>query len=320
MYKYIYLFMFSMSILSCKEGNKTETTAETDNADTTSIKISLAQWSFHKALMDKKMDNLDFATKAGSLGFDGVEYVNQFFKDKAQDTAYLAQMTQKAKEAGVEQLLIMVDGEGYLGDADEAKRTEAINNHHKWVDAAAFLGCHSIRVNAHGEGTAEEVAKYAVDGLSKLSDYAATKNINVLVENHGGYSSDGAWLASVMAAVNKPNCGTLPDFGNFCVKRQDGKMWDSPCIEEYDKYKGVSELMPFAKAVSAKSYEFGELGFETTIDYLKMIGIVKDAGYKGYIGVEYEGSRMGEEEGVIATKTLIEKCLKEVSESTAETK
>jgi hypothetical protein len=143
MFKYIYLFMFSMSILSCKEGNKTETTAETDNADTTSIKISLAQWSFHKALMDKKMDNLDFATKAGSLGFDGVEYVNQFFKDKAQDTAYLAQMTQKAKEAGVEQLLIMVDGEGYLGDADEAKRTEAINNHHKWVDAAAFLGCHS---------------------------------------------------------------------------------------------------------------------------------------------------------------------------------
>lgn len=309
-----------MSMLSCKEGNKTETTAETDNADTTSIKISLAQWSFHKALMDKKMDNLDFATKAGSLGFDGVEYVNQFFKDKAQDTAYLAQMTQKAKEAGVEQLLIMVDGEGYLGDADEAKRTEAVNNHYKWVDAAAFLGCHSIRVNAHGEGTAEEVAKYAVDGLSKLSDYAATKNINVLVENHGGYSSDGTWLANVMATVNKPNCGTLPDFGNFCVKRQDGKMWDSPCIEEYDKYKGVGELMPFAKAVSAKSYEFGELGFETTIDYLKMIGIVKDAGYKGYIGVEYEGSRMGEEEGVIATKTLVEKCLKEVASSTADTK
>ncbi|HMU03499.1 MAG TPA: sugar phosphate isomerase/epimerase family protein [Saprospiraceae bacterium] len=320
MYKYIYLFIFSMSMLSCKEGNKTETTAETDNADTTSIKISLAQWSFHKALMDKKMDNLDFATKAGSLGFDGVEYVNQFFKDKAQDTAYLAQMTQKAKEAGVEQLLIMVDGEGYLGDADEAKRTEAVNNHYKWVDAAAFLGCHSIRVNAHGEGTAEEVAKYAVDGLSKLSDYAATKNINVLVENHGGYSSDGTWLANVMATVNKPNCGTLPDFGNFCVKRQDGKMWDSPCIEEYDKYKGVGELMPFAKAVSAKSYEFGELGFETTIDYLKMIGIVKDAGYKGYIGVEYEGSRMGEEEGVIATKTLVEKCLKEVASSTADTK
>jgi len=312
--------MFSLSILSCKEGAKTETTSDGSNVDTTSIKISLAQWSFHKALMDNKMDNLDFATKAGALGFDGVEYVNQFFKDKAQDTAYLAQMTQKAKAAGVVQLLIMVDGEGYLGDADDAKRTEAINNHHKWVDAAAFLGCHSIRVNAHGEGTAEEVAKYAVDGLSKLSDYAATKNINVLVENHGGYSSNGTWLAGVMAAVNKPNCGTLPDFGNFCVKRQDGKMWDSPCIEEYDKYKGVGELMPYAKAVSAKSYDFGELGFETTIDYLKMIGIVKDAGYKGFIGVEYEGSRLNEEEGVVATKSLIEKCLKEVSASTADTK
>lgn len=312
--------MISLTIMSCKDGVKMETATNNSAVDSTTIRISLAQWSFHKALMAKEMDNLDFATKAGALGFDGVEYVNQFFKDKAQDTSYLTQMTQKAKAAGVEQLLIMVDGEGYLGDADDAKRTEAINNHYKWVDAAAFLGCHSIRVNAHGEGTAEDVAKYAIDGLSKLSDYAATKNINVLVENHGGYSSDGTWLSSVMAKVNKPNCGTLPDFGNFCIKRQDGKMWDSPCIEEYDKYKGVGELMPFAKAVSAKSYDFGELGFETTIDYLKMIGIVKEAGYSGYIGVEYEGSRLGEEEGVIATKALIEKCLKEVAESTVDNK
>ncbi len=312
--------MFSLAIMSCKEPAKNDVVVVKNNVDPNTIKISLAQWSFHKALMSKEMDNLDFAAKASSLGFEGIEYVNQFFKDKAQDTAYLAQMTLKAKAAGVRQLLIMVDGEGYLGDADESKRAEAINNHRKWVDAAAFLGCHSIRVNAHGEGASEEVAKYAVDGLSKLSDYAATKNINVLVENHGGYSSNGTWLAGVMAAVNKTNCGTLPDFGNFCVKRQDDKIWDSPCIEEYDRYKGVGELMPYAKAVSAKSYEFGELGFETTIDYLKMLGIVKDAGYSGYIGVEYEGSRMSEEEGVKATKELIEKCLKEIAESNPQPK
>lgn len=320
MYKFIYLLMFTLAIISCKESAKPDVVAENNTTDSTTIKISLAQWSFHKALDSMEMDNLDFAEKAGKMGFEGIEYVNKFFKDKAQDTAYLSLMTQKAKAAGVAQLLIMVDSEGYLGDADEAKRSEAIKNHFKWVDAAAFLGCHSIRVNAHGEGTAADVAKYAVDGLSKLSEYAATKNINVLVENHGGYSSDGTWLAGVMAAVNKPNCGTLPDFGNFCIKRKDGKMWDSPCIEAYDRYKGVAELMPYAKAVSAKSYDFGELGFETTIDYLKMIGIVKDAGYSGFIGVEYEGSRLTEEEGVIATKALIEKCLKEVAASTADPK
>lgn len=310
MLKNIILVFLVLAIISCKNGNNTESTTndiQVNNAD--SIKLSLAEWSFHKALTDKKMDHLDFATKAGSLGFKGVEYVNQFFKDFARDTAYLDKMTQKANEAGVKQLLIMVDNEGYLGDADVAKRNIAVASHHKWVDAAAYLGCHSIRVNAHGEGTAEEVSLAAIDGLSKLSDYAATKNINVIVENHGGYSSDGQWLASVMSAINKPNCGTLPDFGNFCLKREGGEMWGTPCIEEYDKYKGVAELMPFAKAVSAKSYDFGELGFETTIDYKKMMAIVVDAGYGGFVGVEYEGESLGEEEGVIATKKLIEQCL-----------
>lgn len=294
---------------SCKENKQNESTGEVIAKDTLKMQISLAQWSFHKAIFDKKMDNLGFITKAGQLGFEGVEYVNQFFSDKARDTAYLQKMTDTALKAGVKQLLIMVDGEGYLGDIDKLKRDSAIMNHHKWVDAAAFLGCHSIRVNAHGEGTAEEVAVAAIDGLSRLSEYAATKNINVIVENHGGYSSNGKWLVDVMKKVNKPNCGTLPDFGNFCLKREDGAMWNKPCVEEYDKYKGVEELMHFAKAVSAKSFDFGELGFETTIDYQKMINIVKNSGYIGFIGVEYEGESMGEEEGIVATKQLIEKCL-----------
>lgn len=302
----IYVAALMVSLASCKNSQKEVVIEPVTQGE---LKISLAQWSFHKALFDKSMDHLGFITKAGELGFEGVEYVNQFFKDKAQDTAYLNLMTQTAEKAGVKQLLIMIDGEGYLADLDQTKRDSAVLNHHRWVDAAAYLGCHSIRVNAHGEGTAEEVAAAAVDGLLKLADYAATKNINVIVENHGGYSSNGQWLAGVMSKVNKANCGTLPDFGNFCIKREDGAMWGKPCVEEYDKYKGVEELMPFAKAVSAKSNDFGELGYETNIDYQKMIQIVKDAGYTGFIGVEYEGETLDELSGVIATKKLIEKCL-----------
>jgi sugar phosphate isomerase/epimerase len=312
MLKHFYFIIFLALMITACKNNPKEADNPAASANEQEIKISLAQWSFHKALQNKTMDHLGFITTAGELGFTGVEYVNQFFKDKATDTAYLNLMTETANKAGVKQLLIMVDGEGYLADLDKTKRDSAVLNHHKWVDAAAYLGCHSIRVNAHGEGTADEVAAAAVEGLSTLADYAATKNINVIVENHGGYSSNGQWLASVMSKINKPNCGTLPDFGNFCLKREDGAMWGKPCVEEYDKYKGVEELMPFAKAVSAKSHDFGELGFETNIDYQKMIGIVKNAGYTGFIGVEYEGEVMDELAGVKATKALIEKCLEQL--------
>ena len=270
-------------------------------------KLSLAQWSYHKALFDGEMDHLEFASKAKELGFEGVEYVSQFFKDKAEDLAYLDKMNKATADAGVKSLLIMVDGEGYLGDTSEVERSKAIDNHKKWVDAAKYLGCHSIRVNAHGDGTAEEVSIAAIDALTKLSTYAAAHDINVLVENHGGYSSDGMWLVHVMKSVGLSNFGTLPDFGNFCLKRENGEMWGAKCIDEYDKYKGVSELMPYAKGLSAKSYDFDPEGNETTIDFGQMISIARDAGYSGYIGVEFEGETMSELKGIIATRDLIKK-------------
>jgi len=300
----LFFFIMVLAAFSCKNAGDTNSGDMSTTADSTGMQISLAEWSFHKALFDKKMDHLGFIEKAGAMGFKGVEYVNQFFKDKAQDTAYLRQMTETAEKVGVRQLLIMIDGEGYLADLDPKKREEAVKNHYKWVDAAAFLGCHSIRVNAHGEGTSEEVAKAAVDGLSKVAEYAAAKNINVIVENHGGYSSNGQWLSGVMKEINKPNCGTLPDFGNFCLK-----YGEKGCDEEYDRYKGVEELMPYAKAVSAKSHDFDAEGNETHTDYARMMDIVKKAGYSGFVGVEYEGEVAGEEEGVAATKALIEKVL-----------
>ncbi len=216
-------------------------------------------------------------------------------------------MLQRCKDNGVSNHLIMCDGEGGLGDTDDKKRNQAVENHYKWVDAAKFLGCSTIRVNAFGTGSREDVQKAAVDGLGKLGEYGEKVGINIIVENHGGYSSDGQWLAGVMKEINKPNVGTLPDFGNFCIRRDGKGLWDGNCVEEYDRYIGVQEMMPFAKGVSAKTYDFDEQGNCVETDYNKMLKIVKDAGFRGYIGIEYEGEKLSEEEGIKKTKALLER-------------
>lgn len=271
-------------------------------------RISLAEWSLHRRLFGRakpKMDHLEFAATAAKLGIRGVEYVNQFFKDKANDTKYLDEMKRRASDAGVRSLLIMIDGEGALGDSDEKRRTQAVENHYKWVEAAQYLGCHSIRVNARSDNKLrpEEQMKLAADGLRRLTEFGAKHQINVIVENHGGLSSNGKWLAGVMKLVNHPRCGTLPDFGNFAIDRSKN-IW-------YDRYQGVKELMPYAKAVSAKSHEFDPAKPWSTIDgaghetnYLRMMRIVLDAGYRGFVGIEFEGS--GDEiEGIKKTYDLL---------------
>ena len=266
--------------------------------------ISLAEWSLHRALRNGDLDHLDFAKTAKErFGIDGIEYVNQFFKDKAKDEAYLGEMKTRAKDLGVRSLLIMCDGEGRIGDPDDAVRKQAVENHHKWVEAAKFLGCHCIRVNAASEGAYEEQQRLAADGLRKLCEFADGYGMDVTVENHGGLSSNGAWLAGVMKRVDHPRVGTLPDFGNFRVGEDD---W-------YDRYKGVTELMPYAKAVSAKSHDFDEQGNETGTDYRRMMKIVLDAGYHGYVGIEYEGSRLGEMEGIAATLALLKRVREQIA-------
>jgi len=257
------------------------------------FEISLAEWSLHRTLRKGELDNLDFPAFAKKeFDIHAVEYVNQFFKDKAQDFTYLKELKKRAKDQGVKNVLIMVDGEGQLGDANTANRTKAVENHYKWVDAAKYLGCHAIRVNAAGKGEAEEVKKRVIDSMVTLADYAKKAKINVIIENHGGMSSHGDWLADILKQVNRKNAGSLPDFGNFY---------------EYDRYQGVTDLMPFAKGVSAKSHDFETNGLEKQIDYEKMLNIVKSAGYKGYIGIEYEGKNLSEVEGIKATKALLEK-------------
>ena len=260
--------------------------------------ISLAEWSLHKALFAGELDNLDFArTAKRDYGIEAVEYVNVFFKDKARDQAYLREMKARAATEGVRSLLIMCDGEGNLGDPDPDKRTQAVENHKPWVEAAQFLGGHAIRVNARSEGSYAEQQQRAADGLRRLCEFADGFEISVVVENHGGYSSDGEWLAGVMDVVDHPRCGTLPDFGNFHL---GGGTW-------YDRYKGVAELMPYAKAVSAKAYDFDEDGACVETDYVRMMKIVLDAGYRGFVGIEYEGSKLSEPDGIRATKALLER-------------
>lgn len=324
------IFLFS-SIIGCK--NKESKTTETEATEVQTVaepdfKISLAQWSLHKTFfgvetMDwaafgkalaespddllKGRDPMDFPAMAADYGVNSIELVNTFYYSKADDMEYWTEFKKKCDDAGVSVGLIMCDALGNLGDADPVKRKEAVEKHYKWVDVAKFLGAHSIRVNAAGAGTAEEVAKNAVDGLSKLGEYGASKGINIIVENHGGYSSDGTWLSGVMKNVGMDNVGTLPDFGNFCIERSaDG------CAKEYDRYKGIAELMPYAKGVSAKSNDFDENGNEKSSDFLRIMKIVKDSGFKGYVGIEYEGSELSEDEGIKATKALLEKVFKEI--------
>ncbi len=258
------------------------------------FKISLAEWSLHRALFDGKMDHLEFAERASrDFGIQAVEYVNQFFKDKAKDMGYLKTMKKRAEDAGVKSLLIMIDGEGHLGHPEKKERLQTVENHQKWVEAAAYLGCHSIRVNAHSEGTYNEQMKLAADGLRRLSGFADDHDINVIVENHGGNSSDPDWLSGVMEQVSHPRCGTLPDFGNF--------------PEGSDIYEAIIKLMRYARAVSAKSYSFDEEGNEESIDYYRMMRIVTGSGYHGYVGIEYEGDQLSEPEGILATKRLLER-------------
>ncbi len=267
--------------------------------------ISLAEWSLHRALFAGEVEHLDFP-KIAKENFDitGVEYVNQFFMDKAEDKNYLGEMKKRCSDLGVNSLLIMCDKEGRLGDPDKSAQRQAVQNHYKWVRAAQFLGCHSIRVNAYSEGSYEEQQKLVADGLRQLCEFADGYGVNVLVENHGGLSSNGQWLSGVMKMVDHPRVGTLPDFGNFQLSKDE---W-------YDRYRGVRELMPWAKAVSAKASEFDGDGEEIRTDYLRMMRIVLQAGYRGYVGIEYSGPQLSEMEGIAATKKLLLRVREQLTE------
>jgi len=272
--------------------------------DEPAFKLSLAQWSLHRMLRSGKLEALDFPGFAKEeFGIDAVEYVNAFFADRAGDFAWLGELKRRADDHGVKSLLIMIDGQGNLGETDDEGRRRAVENHHKWIAAAAFLGGHSIRVNAHGAGPLDEHSARVADSLQRLGRFGDDYDIDVIVENHGGPSSNGAWLAKTLTAADHPRVGALPDFGNFRLGNG----------ESYDRYLGVKELMPFARAVSAKSHDFDDDGNEVHTDYRRMMKIVLDAGYRGYVGIEYEGGGLSEVEGIRATQRLLEQVRREMA-------
>jgi len=296
---------------------------------TDDFQISLAQWSLHKSffgnsnadwqkfnktltespddVLQGKLDPADFPEIAASYGISIIELVNTFYFGKTNDKDYWIDFKHQCDSLGISVGLIMCDALGDLGDADAKARNNSVENHYQWVDIAKFIGAHSIRVNAGGSGTRQEVALNVIDGLSKLGTYAASQDINILVENHGGYSSDAHWLSGIIKKVDMPHVGTLPDFGNFCIE-----MGSDGCIDEYDRYQGISELMPYAKGVSAKSLSFDHDGNEINTDFLRMMTIVKASGFKGTIGIEYEGRLLSEDAGIKATKALLEKVINEL--------
>ncbi len=273
-------------------------TKENAVSDEPPFRISLAQWSLHRTIRSGELDAMDFAARsAETYGIKGLEYVNSFYMDRRDDDSLPAELKRRSDDVDATNLVIMIDGEGRLGAPQEAERADAIDRHHRWMRIAKKIGCHSIRVNANSEGTPDEQIALCAMGMSGLLEHADELELNVLIENHGGHSSNGAWLSTLMRTVDHPRFGTLPDFGNFVLD------WDT--MEQYDRYLGMTELMPFAKAVSAKSNEFDDAGNETGTEYERMLKIVFDAGYRGWIGIEYEGSQLSEHEGIERTRDLL---------------
>jgi len=280
------------------------------------IKISLAEWSIHRAIRAGKIDHLDFPLIAKrDYGISAVEYVNGLFggtkmdfKEAAKNKDYLTELLKRSRDAGVFNHLLMVDDEGPLALPDDKVRLASVDDHKKWIEAAKFLGCLTVRVNLHGDGTSDDKKTASIDSLGRLGDFAKSLNLNIVVENHGHESSNGVWVADVMKQVNRSNVGTLPDFGNFCLS-EDWGTTQGECKDYYDRYKGVQEMLPFAKGVSAKTYDFDSNGEQPKMDYKRLIDIVKASGFSGYIGVEFEGNTQPEEEGIRKSKALLEKYL-----------
>ena len=309
---FLFTLLSSSLLLSCQNSTKTKVSDQTTlTTEKTTIehKFSLGQWTFHKALFANEMTTVDFIHKTKELGFQGVDFVNQFFMDKAEDLPFLDSLKSTLDENKLKATLILIDREGDLGNPNDEERKLAIENHKQWIHAAEYLACPSVRFNAFGNGSADEVMEACVASIGILADYAKTKGIEVLIENHGGYSSDPNWLVSLYKKLNRSNVALLPDFDNWCIERENGERWGTPCINEYDRYKGMKLLLPFAGTISIKSFGFDEEGKEIKTDFERVFEMVKETGYPEYMGIEFEGDGMPPSEGLKKTLSLIKRIL-----------
>lgn len=299
MRKIVFKFIIIIAVMASCSLNQ-----NISQSNVTNPKLSLAQWSYHVDLKAGRMSNQDFIKAAAAMGFDGVEYVNQFFENKAKDYKFLDSLNATAHKVGIKNLLIMIDNAGNIGASNENERNASIEKHKEWVDAAKYLGCSAIRINVHGNGDAETLKLNCIKGITELAKYARSKNIDILLENHGGMSNNGAWMVSLIESLKIENVYTLPDFDNWCWEREGGSYWSGKCIKSYDRYQGVKELLPYARALSVKGFEFDKNGNETKIDYYKMMEIVRNSGYNGYLGIEYERENADPKTEILKLKTL----------------
>jgi len=299
----IFLFPF---LQSCNHPDERSKHASSKTA-AEKLKFSLAQWSFNRELFAGEMTNIDFINTASKMGFEGVEYLNQFFNDKAENFEYLDSLNAAAKSANIKNLLIMIDVDERLGASDIDERNLAVEIHKKWVSAAKYLGCSSVRINAYGDGTPDDIKDACIESISRLAAWSQEEGVQILIENHGGISSKGSWLVDLVKSLQQYEVGILPDFNNWCYARENGEIWGSPCIKTYNRYKGLEELMPYARSLSIKSLDFDDEGNETTMDYPRLIKIIKENKYDGYWGIEFEGNGMPASEGIEKTRALVKK-------------
>lgn len=247
------------------------------------FEIGLAQWSLRDLHRGGGLANEDFgAYTRKTFGIGAIEYVSIFFPGRNPDLAHLRECKKRNDDAGVRTNLIMVDGEGALGDPDEGKRRKAVENHYKWVMASKMLGGHAIRVNAQSGGSYAEQMDRAADGLRQLTEFARGFGIGVCVENHGGLSSNADWMCGVMRKVGLPECGMLPDFGN-CGRGG----------QETERYSTIDKFMPFAQSVSVKTWDIEEDGTHKSFDLERLMRIALAHGWHGVCAIESEGKPGG---------------------------
>jgi len=272
------------------------------------FKVSIAPWSLtRKPYGENDPDGihfLDYPLVARELGFEAIEHDNLHYPGDLPNDKHLAKMKQRTEEAGVTNTLILCGALGDIADSRKSRRKKANFNYERWIEAAQFLGCHQVRVvcSDHIDIDWDEKMKLTVEAVSKLADFAQGHSIELLIENHNGYTSNPNWLVEMIQKVNRPNCGILGDFTEWRIEQNPDVLYPDP-------YKGYEILAPYVKSVGAKSTTFDVLGNELVTDYPRMFEILNKVGYQGYIAVEYFGNDLPRRKGTTMTKELVERII-----------
>ncbi len=271
------------------------------------IEIGLSTWSLHRHMGPIKrqvvtdtgekhewteeypedVSLLDFAGFARKeYGLTHLELIQMSFPST--EASYLKKLRSavEAAEAVIENVPIDV---GDICELAPERRAEHVRNIKSWMDVAAAIGSRAVRVNTGPSREGSDALALAVESCKRLAEHADKLGLNVLIENHGGISSDPQLLKQLIESVSTERMGACPDFGGF---------------DEAIRYDGLQKIMPLAKLVHAKSYAFDEHGEETAIDYARCMQIVKNSGFSGVLSIEYEGDGNASE-GIKKTKELI---------------